>query len=204
MPYGFHNKILRVNLSSRQISVEQPGEHFYRTYFGGWGVIAYYLLKELEPETDPLGPANKLIFALGPVTGTPIIGSGRNGVGAKSPLTGGIALSQAGGYWGYELKRAGFDALIIEGTSKDIALFLSKTGASLTSVVEDNKRVPMRTMELMLGEAVVLPDSPFVGRTVGGLGLNRHYGVKVLAIQRRGRHHRHEDGRKNYLPCLGK
>jgi aldehyde:ferredoxin oxidoreductase len=69
----------------------------------------------LEPGIDPLGPENKLIIATGPVTGTPIMGSGRHAIGAKSPLTGGIALSQVGEYWGTELKRTGFDMVIIEG-----------------------------------------------------------------------------------------
>ena len=84
------------------------------------------------------------------------------------------------------------DALIIEGAPKDIAEFLTASGASLPTVVEDNQRVPMRTMELSLAEAVVLPQSPFIGRNVSDLGLNRQYGVKVLAIQRRGRHHRYK------------
>lgn len=84
------------------------------------------------------------------------------------------------------------DALIIEGTSKDIASFLAKWGASLASVVEDDQRVPIRSTELLLSEAIVLPDSPFIGRTVAELGLNRRYGVKVLAVQRRGRHHRYK------------
>lgn len=80
------------------------------------------------------------------------------------------------------------DALIIEGTSKAIAEFLTRTHVSLASVVEDDQRVPMRTMELMLAEGVVLPDSPFADRTVGDLALNKHYGVKVLAVQRGGFH----------------
>lgn len=84
------------------------------------------------------------------------------------------------------------DALLIEGTSKNIAEFLSHHGASLSTVVEDNLRVPMKSMELMLGEAVVLPQSPFIGRSVSDLGLNKHYGVKVMAVQRRGRHHRYK------------
>jgi len=119
MSYGFHNKILHVNLSNRQISVEQPGERFFRTYFGGWGLIAYYLLKETEPGTDPLGPGNVLIFANGPVTGTPVLGSGRNAVGAKSPLTGGFGEADAGGFWGAELKRAGWDAIVITGQAEE-------------------------------------------------------------------------------------
>jgi aldehyde:ferredoxin oxidoreductase len=119
MPYGFHNRILRVNLSNQQISVEQPGEHFLRTYFGGWGLIAYYLLKEIEPGTDPLGPGNVLIFANGPVTGTPVPGSGRNAVGAKSPLTGGFGEADVGGFWGAELKRTGWDAIVITGQAEE-------------------------------------------------------------------------------------
>ena len=52
MSRGFHNKVLHVDLSNRQISVEQPGENFFRTYFGGWGLIAYYLLQEMGPGED--------------------------------------------------------------------------------------------------------------------------------------------------------
>jgi aldehyde:ferredoxin oxidoreductase len=115
MNYGYMGSILRVNLSKERISFEKPKEAFYRRYFGGRGLIAYFLLKELEPRIDPLAPHNKLIFACGPVTGAPISGSGRNSVGAKSPLTGAYGEAEAGGFWGAELKRAGFDAIIIEG-----------------------------------------------------------------------------------------
>ncbi|MHB8993449.1 MAG: aldehyde ferredoxin oxidoreductase family protein, partial [Chloroflexota bacterium] len=118
MHYGFNGKILRVNLTRRATSVEEPDEEFYRTYYGGTNLIAYYLLKEVRPGIDPLGPENKLIFATGPITGTPVAGSGRNGVGAKSPLTGGFGDSQAGGFFGAELKHAGFDAIIVEGRSE--------------------------------------------------------------------------------------
>ncbi|MGC9400551.1 MAG: aldehyde ferredoxin oxidoreductase family protein [Anaerolineae bacterium] len=118
MGKGFRNKILRVDLSTRRISVEEPGEDFFRTYFGGWGVIAYYLLTELEPGADPLGPENLLIFAPGVVTGAPTGGSGRSAVGAKSPLTGGFGGAEAGGFWGVELKRAGWDAVIVTGQAE--------------------------------------------------------------------------------------
>lgn len=75
-------------------------------------------MKELQQGIDPLGPDNKLIFASGPVTGVQLPGSGRNCIGAKSPLTGGIAKSEVGGFWGVELKRAGYDAIIIEGKAE--------------------------------------------------------------------------------------
>ena len=115
MPHGYLGRILRVNLSKDKLSVECPDEIFYRRYLGGEGFVAYFLLKELEPGIDPLGPENKLIFAAGPVTGAPIAGNSRNSIGAKSPLTGGFGESEVGGYWGVELKRAGFDAVIVEG-----------------------------------------------------------------------------------------
>ncbi len=115
MKNGFTGKVLRVNLSNEKISSENLEETFYRRYFGGRGLISYYILNELEPRIDPLGPDNKLIFACGPVTGAPISGSGRNSVGAKSPLTGAYGEAEAGGFWGAELKRAGFDAIIVEG-----------------------------------------------------------------------------------------
>ena len=69
----------------------------------------------MKPGTDPLSPDNILIFALGPMTGTPMPGGSRNSVGAKSPLSGGVAKSEVGGFFGYELKRAGYDSLIVEG-----------------------------------------------------------------------------------------
>ncbi len=75
-------------------------------------------MKELPPGTDPLGPRNILIFALGVVTGAPIPGSARNSVGAKSPLTTTYGEAEAGGFWGAELKHAGFDGIVIKGKAK--------------------------------------------------------------------------------------
>jgi len=118
MRYGYNGKIMRVNLSEGAISVEEPDQGFYRTYYGGWGFVGYYLLKELAPGIDPLGPENKLIVALGPVTGMPVGGSGRNAIGAKSPLTGAFGEADVGGFFGAELKHAGFDAIIVEGVAQ--------------------------------------------------------------------------------------
>ncbi len=118
MSFGFKNKILRINLENQKIQQEKKGENFYRKYFGGRGLISYFLLRELEPNIDPLSPKNKLIFSCGPITGAPVSGAGRHSVGAKSPLTGGYGESEAGGFWGTELKRAGYDAIIIEGRSE--------------------------------------------------------------------------------------
>ncbi|MEW6670241.1 MAG: aldehyde ferredoxin oxidoreductase family protein [Thermodesulfobacteriota bacterium] len=114
---GFNGKIARIDLSSRNITIETPAETFYRSYLGGRGIIVHTLLKEVPRNTDPFAPANKLVFALGPISGHPFVGSGRHSVGCRSPLSGGYGESEAGGYWGAELKKAGFDALIIEGAA---------------------------------------------------------------------------------------
>ena len=118
MVQGVANRILRVNLSDGRIRVDEPDEMFYRTYLGGAGFVSYYLLKEIKRGTDPLSPENVLVFALGPMTGTGMPGAPRNCVGAKSPLTGGFAKSEVGGFWGHELKRAGFDAVVVEGKAE--------------------------------------------------------------------------------------
>jgi aldehyde:ferredoxin oxidoreductase len=125
---GYTGKILRVDLSNGGITEEAHGDTFYRRYVGGWGMIGYHLLKELEPMTAPLGPENKLIFAAGPITGVPLPGNGRNAVGAKSPLTGGFGVGEAGGYWGAGLKHAGFDGVIVEGRSEDPVYLWLKDG----------------------------------------------------------------------------
>ncbi|MFX1596224.1 MAG: aldehyde ferredoxin oxidoreductase N-terminal domain-containing protein, partial [Promethearchaeota archaeon] len=119
MVNGYTGNILRVNLTDEKISIENPDEIFYRRYIGGEGFVAYYLLKELKPKIDPLSSKNKLIFANGPLTGFAIPGTGRNSVGAKSPLTGGFGEAEVGGHWGAELKHAGFDAIIFEGKAKN-------------------------------------------------------------------------------------
>jgi aldehyde:ferredoxin oxidoreductase len=115
---GYNGKILRVNLTTNTLSEEAIDADFCRRYIGGAGFATYYLWKELKPEIDALSPDNKLIFAVGPLTGLSLLGTARNCVCAKSPLGGSIAKSESGGYWGVEMKRAGYDVLIIEGKSE--------------------------------------------------------------------------------------
>ena len=117
MPSGYSGRILHVDLTDHEWRVEEPDETWYRLYMGGTGFIAHRLLQELAPGTDPLSPENILIFACSVVTGAPISGFNRYSVGAKSPLTGAFAETEAGGYWAPELKFAGFDAVVIRGKS---------------------------------------------------------------------------------------
>jgi len=206
MSDGFHNRILRVDLSKRQIRVEEPGEHFFRTYYGGWGLIAHYLLKEVEPGTEPLGPENVLVFATGVVTGAPVGGSGRSAVGAKSPLTGGFGEGDVGGFWGTELKRAGWDAIVVTGQAeKPVTLWIKddhveirdatrlwgKKTAEVEEILKEelgDRRVRVAQCgvagENLVRYACVMSD---VNRAAGRTGLGAVMGAKKLrAIAVRG------------------
>lgn len=117
MPCGYNGKILHVNLTTGEFTVEEPPESFYRKYFGGAALNTYYMLKEMKANADPLGPDNVLCLSVGVTTGAPVSGQSRMTSTAKSPLTGGIGDSQSGGFFPAEMKFAGFDAFIIKGKS---------------------------------------------------------------------------------------
>ena len=110
-------KILRVDLSRGDLREEELPDGFWRRFLGGQGFVAYTLMREMKAGSDPLGPGNVLVFATGVLTGYPFSGSGRNSVGARSPLTGAFGSADVGGWWGAELRRAGYDAIVIQGES---------------------------------------------------------------------------------------
>ncbi len=126
----YTGKVLRVNLTSGDIRVDDHGADFYRKWIGGRGLIIHYLLQETQPKIDPLGPENLLIFAPGILTGTVLPGTGRHAVGGKSPLTGALASGEAGGWWGAECKQAGFDAVVIQGKAEKPVYLWIKNGAA--------------------------------------------------------------------------
>jgi len=130
--FGYNGRILRVDLNGRKISVEEPPIDHYQRYLGGRGFIAPLLLKEVPAKADPLGHQNELVFALGPLTGMPFPGAARNSVGAKSPLTLAFGEAEAGGFWGAELKRAGYDAIVVSGVSdQPVYLYIEDGRAEL-------------------------------------------------------------------------
>lgn len=114
---GWIGTILRVNLTNGTISKEPLDLTAARKFIGARGLGVYYYTKEVAPGVDALGPENNLIFATGPLTGTMGTCTGRYEVVTRSPLTGALAASNSGGYWGPELKYAGYDMIIIEGIS---------------------------------------------------------------------------------------
>src|SRR5512137_939727 len=117
MLFGYAGKILHVDLTKGKLTTEQPAEDFYKTYVGGSAMGTYYLLKNTPPGADPLGPENTLSLMLSATTGVAISGQSRATATAKSPQSGLIGDSQAGGFWPAELKFAGFDGIVIMGKS---------------------------------------------------------------------------------------
>ena len=122
---GWTGKLLRVNLTSGKHQVEDVPQEWMREYIGGRGVADRYLYEEMDPTVDPLSPENKLIFATGPLTGTPVSCGARYMVVTKGALTNAITTSNSGGHWGPELKFAGYDLVLLEGkASKPVYLWI--------------------------------------------------------------------------------
>ncbi|CAM3390485.1 aldehyde ferredoxin oxidoreductase family protein [Polaromonas hydrogenivorans] len=125
-------KILRVNLTAGTVAAEPLNMDWAHGYLGSRGLGSKYLVSEVDPKVDPLSPENKIIWATGPLTGTMASTGGRYTVITKSPLTGAIACSNSGGYWGAELKMAGWDMVIFEGKSPTpVYLYINDDTAEL-------------------------------------------------------------------------
>jgi len=132
MNYGYAGRILHVDLTNRKIDIEEQDEAFFRSYLGGRGIGYHYLMKMVPPRIDPLSPENILVLATGVMTGSPLAASCRFAAVGKSPLTGTAAESEAAGFFGPELKRAGFDAVVFSGRSETpVYLFVNDGKAEI-------------------------------------------------------------------------
>jgi len=130
MALGYTGNILHVDLTNRKIEVEEKDDIFYRSYLGGRGIGYHYLLKSVSPGTDPFSPENILVLATGVMTGSPIAASCRFSAIGKSPLTGAAGESEAAGFFGPELKMAGFDAIVFSGKSETPVYLLLMKGTA--------------------------------------------------------------------------
>jgi len=174
--FGFMGKILRINLTTSEIVEEPISEKDAEMFLGGNGLATKYLFDELDKGVDPLGPDNKLIIMTGPLTGTLSPSSGRFSAVAKSPLTDLWGSSNSGGKWGRDLKRSGFDGIIVEGmANKPVYL-----------VIDDGKAV-LKDAEHLWGQGVkettrVIKEE--VGRrfNVACIGVGGENMVKYAAI----------------------
>src|SRR6056297_2007658 len=157
--YGYNGKYLRVNLNDGKIKVEELNEELAKKFIGGRGLGTKMMMDEVDPKVDALSPDNKLMV----LTGSPAFTGGRYMVVTKSPLSGTIASSNSGGYWGSELKSAGFDAVIFEGKSEK-PVYLS---------IEDDK-VELKDASNVWGK--------YVSETTKELTKDATKGTKVLTI----------------------
>ena len=125
-------KILRVNLTQGTCTPEPLNMKWANDYLGSRGLASKYLVEEVDPKVDPLSPENKLLMSTGPLTGTMASTGGRYTVVTKGPLTGAIACSNSGGYFGAEMKFAGWDMILFEGRSPEpVYLYLENDRAEL-------------------------------------------------------------------------
>lgn len=123
--YGWNGKLLRVNLSKNKAAINEYDADFAKGFIGGRGFAAKILWDELKPGIDPLSPENKLICAVGPLTGFALPSSGKLVIAAKSPLTGGYGDGNIGTHAAVQMRKAGIDAIIVEGkANKPIALLI--------------------------------------------------------------------------------
>ena len=129
---GWTRKVLRVDLGAGTCKSEPLNMKWADEYLGSRGLATNYFCEEVDPKVDPLSPANKLLMTTGPLTGTMASTGGRYAVVTKGPLTGAIACSNSGGYFGAELKFAGWDMIIFEGKSpKPVYLYVENDKAEL-------------------------------------------------------------------------
>ncbi|MDJ0923990.1 MAG: aldehyde ferredoxin oxidoreductase family protein [Acidimicrobiia bacterium] len=187
MEYGYAGKILRVDLTSGSLEVEKPSDDVYRTYMGGSALGCYYLFKNTPAGIDPLGPENTLSFMLSGITGAPISGQSRATAVAKSPITGGVGDSQAGGFWPAELKFAGFDGIVITGASPTpVYLWIKEGEAELRDATHLWGRTTRAVDEALAAE---LGDSRIQIAQVGPAGekLVRFASIMNMASRAHGR-----------------
>ena len=129
---AWQKKILRVNLAEGSCTAEPLNMEWARQYLGQRGLASKYLVEEIDPTVDALSADNKLIMATGPLTGTNASTAGRYSVITKSPLTGTIACSNSGGFFGMEMKNAGWDMIIFEGKAPEpVYLYIENDVAQL-------------------------------------------------------------------------
>jgi aldehyde:ferredoxin oxidoreductase len=150
---GRAGRILRVDLERQITRVDTLSVEVYRLYPGGKALAAYLLLTEIPAGVDPLGPANHLVIANGLLTGAPVSTATRFTVAARSPLTGGYGESEAGGFWGAELRLAGFDAIVVTGRAGHPVYLAIRDGeAELRDATELWGKDPEHVQEAIRGE----------------------------------------------------
>jgi len=165
---GYMGKILRVDLSNQSAKEEVVSEELAKKYLGGVGFAFKYLYDELKPGISALDKENKLIFAVGPLTATGVSCTSRMAVTSKSPLTNTIANALSGGHFPAEMKKAGYDMIIVEGRAEKPTYIAIKGGK--VSFRSAEKLSGMETTDTQLFIKDELRDQNFRVACIGPAG----------------------------------
>ncbi|MFQ5830539.1 MAG: aldehyde ferredoxin oxidoreductase family protein [Candidatus Methylomirabilia bacterium] len=128
MAFEMTAKLLHVDLTTRQTRTEEIPPAILRKHLGGGALASYLLLRDMTAGVDPLGPGNILVFTTSVINGLSLSGTNRYTAAAKSPLTGGYGEAEAGGWWGPELRAAGYEGLAIRGRAESPVYLWIKDG----------------------------------------------------------------------------
>jgi aldehyde:ferredoxin oxidoreductase len=170
LDYGYGGRMLRVDLTGRQFHIEPVDPSWIKPVIGGRAANSKRLFEELKPECDPLGPENILLFGVGPLTGSFLTASAYYTVTAKSPLTGILGDSAAGGQFGAEMKLTGFDQIIITGKADRLVyLFVTDEGAEFVDCPDYRGKKIIETTEAIRREQ---GDSAIQVAAIGPAGEN--------------------------------
>lgn len=148
LKYGYGGRILRIDLTERRFRIEDLDPSWIKPVIGGRGANTKRLFEELDPDGDPLGPDNLIIFGIGPLTGSFLTASAYYTVTAKSPLTGILGDSAAGGQFAAEMKLTGFDQIIITGKADELLyLLITESGVEFVECPEFKGLIITETTE---------------------------------------------------------
>jgi aldehyde:ferredoxin oxidoreductase len=181
--YGFHGRLLHVDLSNGQSFWHELEEARLRAFLGGIGLGTSLLYDYAPPGVDPFSPANPLIFASAPLVGTGLTTTAKFAVVTKSPLTGFIADSLSSSYFALELKRVGIDALVITGRAAGMTyIFIQNDKVELRSAAHLRGKSPVECESLIRAE---LGTATARVAAIGKAGENK---VRFATISNEGRH----------------
>jgi aldehyde:ferredoxin oxidoreductase len=171
------NKLLRINLSENSYKIEELEKEYREKYIGGRGFNMKRLYDEVPPEVDPLSPENKLIIGVGALTGTVFPGSSRVNFSAKSPQTKILGDSNAGGFFGPEVRFAGYEQIVIEGRAKNLSyIYIKNHEVKIINATHLSGKDTFEVQKLIQEE---LGDSRV---QVAGIGPAAENGVKFSGI----------------------
>ena len=153
MPLPYSRKILYIDLEKKKSRVDELSDVLYKKFIGGSGLAAWLFFNLVDFNKDAFDSSNPLIFMTGPLTGTLTPSSGRHAVVARSPLTNLFGESTTGGFWGTELKKAGYDGLVIIGKSDNpVYLYINDEDISFRDATHVWGKNYYETMDILLDE----------------------------------------------------